>query len=195
MYGDLYKAWKAEKTTAKPQQLASDFYQRASGYLKGLEDSSTASDARTIQGSLIVNEKEIVKRLLGELKRTRLEKIVNAAKEGTAMDTDYLTEEERTLVKQFNESLTSYNEREKEKTPSVIPEDITELSLVRFLKDIPEIVGVDLKIYGPYKKEDVGSLPNQNAQALIKQGVAKQIDFKRVSNLAKEKAAPQAHQQ
>jgi DNA replication initiation complex subunit (GINS family) len=36
---------------------------------------------------------------------------------------------------------------------------------------------VDLKIYGPYKKEDIGSLPKQNAQALIKQGAAKSIDI------------------
>lgn len=70
-----------------------------------------------------------------------------------------------------------------------------ELSVVRFLDNVPEIVGVDLKIYGPYKKEDVGSLPNQNARALIKQGLAKEIDVKRVPNLRPEKLAEQLHQQ
>jgi DNA replication factor GINS len=49
---------------------------------------------------------------------------------------------------------------------------------VRFLQDIPEIVGTDLKIYGPYKKEDVGSLPMQNAQALIKQAAARSVEVK-----------------
>ena len=194
MYTDLYKAWKAEKTTEKPQQLPGDFYQRASGYLKGLEDDSAASDTRTIQGSLVVNERDIAKRLLEELKRTRLEKIVNAAKDGSTMNTDYLTEEERTLVKQFNDSLTAYKERERAE-PVVVPEESNELSVVRFLKDIPEIVGVDLKIYGPYKKEDIGSLPNQNAKALIKQGTAKEIDVKRPPNLGKEKETVQVQQQ
>jgi DNA replication initiation complex subunit (GINS family) len=38
-----------------------------------------------------------------------------------------------------------------------------------------------LRIYGPYKKEDVGSLPAQNAQVLVKQGAAKVIEVKGVS--------------
>ena len=54
------------------------------------------------------------------------------------------------------------------------------MTVVRFLQDIPEIVGVDLKIYGPYKKEDVGSLPRENAHALIMQGAAMQIEVKGV---------------
>jgi DNA replication factor GINS len=55
------------------------------------------------------------------------------------------------------------------------------LTTVRFLQDIPEIVGVDLEIYGPFKKEDVASLPLSNAQALEKQGAVKAIEVKSVS--------------
>lgn len=180
MYADLYKAWKAEKTTENPQELPGDFYKRAIGYLQGLEDDSAASDTRTIQGSLLVNEKEVAQRLLEELKQARLRKIVNAAREGGPVSTQGLTEEEKTLVERFNESLSSYKDREKSKQAVSTSEDLTELSIVRFLGDVPEIVGVDLRIYGPYKKEDVGSLPHQNAQALIKEGLAKLIDVKRV---------------
>jgi DNA replication initiation complex subunit (GINS family) len=56
-----------------------------------------------------------------------------------------------------------------------------ELGIVRFLQNIPEIVGTDLRIYGPYNKEDVGSLPIENARALVKQGAAKPIDVKGLS--------------
>jgi len=62
---------------------------------------------------------------------------------------------------------------------------------LRFLQEIPEIVGVDLKIYGPYKKEDVGSLPAQNAQGLINQGAAKLIDVR----FSERVVESQAHQQ
>jgi len=61
------------------------------------------------------------------------------------------------------------------------------LSVVRFLQDIPEIVGTDLKIYGPFKKEDVGSLPNQNAYALVKQGAAKEIEVRNFQKTAQKR--------
>jgi DNA replication factor GINS len=180
VYSDLYKAWKAEKTSEKPQPLSSDFYQRAAGYLRGLDDDSAAGDTRTIQGRLLVDEKDVAKRLLDEIRWTRLHKIVNAARDGSDISMNDLTDEERRLIEHFNESLSNYREQATPKQGSHPPEDQMELSVVRFLDNVPEIVGVDLKIYGPYKKEDVGSLPNQNAQALIKQGLAKEIDVKRV---------------
>jgi len=195
VYNDLYKAWKAEKTSEKPQPLSSDFYQRAIGYLRGLEDDSIAGDTRTIQGRLLVDEKGVAKRLLDEIKQTRLHKIVNAARDGTEISTNDLTDEEKRLVEHFNESLSNYKEHDKAKQGGSLHEDQTELSVVRFLDNVPEIVGVDLKIYGPYKKEDVGSLPNQNAQALIKQGLAKEIDVKRVHHALPEKLTEQLHQQ
>ena len=195
MYNDLYKAWKAEKTSEKPQPLSSDFYQRATGYLKGLEDDSVADDTRTIQGRLLVEEKDVAKRLLDEIKQTRLHKIVNAARDGSEISTNDLTDEERRLVEHFNESLSNYKEHDTPKQGDSLPEDQTELSVVRFLDNVPEIVGVDLKIYGPYKKEDVGSLPNQNAQALIKQGLAKEIDVKRVHHALPGELTKQLHQQ
>jgi DNA replication factor GINS len=180
LYADLYKAWKAEKTFENPQPLAPDFYRRAAGYMKGLEDESATSDTRTIQGRLLVHEKEMAQRLLEELKATRLQKIVNQAKDGHIVGTDGLTDEEKGLAIQFNESLASFKQG-KLPEPSPPPEEHTTLSVVRFLSDVPEIVGVDLRIYGPYKREDVGSLPEQNVQALVRQGLAKEIDVRRIS--------------
>jgi len=33
-----------------------------------------------------------------------------------------------------------------------------------------------MKIYGPFKPEDVASIPKENAKALIKQGVAAEVE-------------------
>ena len=195
MYNDLYKAWKAEKTSERPQPLPSDFYQKATGYLKGLEDDSAAGDVRTIQGRLLVHEKEVGRRLLDEIIQARLHKIVSAARDGNEISPNDLTDEEKTLVEHMNESLSSYKGNEPQERGRLASEDKSELSIVRFLDNVPEIVGVDLKIYGPYKKEDVGSLPTQNAQALIKQGLAKEIDIKRVQHHLPEELTKQLHQQ
>jgi hypothetical protein len=43
---------------------------------------------------------------------------------------------------------------------------------VRFLEDIPAIVGADMKTYGPFKKGEIAELPKPNAEAFVKQEVA-----------------------
>lgn len=182
MYSELYRAWKAEKTTESPQQIPSDFYQRTEGYLRSLEQDTASSNSQSLQGRLLLKEKEVVTRLINELRETRLRKIINAAKNGVEIDASTLTEEEKSLVEDIKQSLQSLDADHNRPTEGIGPsEPKPELAVVRFLQDIPEIVGVDLKMYGPFKKEDVASLPAQNAQALIKQGAAKSVEVAGVS--------------
>ena len=47
---------------------------------------------------------------------------------------------------------------------------------LRFVKNIPAIMGADLKSYGPFIVEDVASLPVENARMLVKQGLAVMVD-------------------
>ena len=189
MYNELYKAWKAEKSSEKTQPLASDFYQRVQTYLSGLEADSASLETHSLQGRLALKEKEVVTRLLHELKETRLEKLVNATKNHGNVDTAGLTEEEKSLVKSIDDSLQAFEQERNEPADNATatPEERIELSVVRFLQDIPEIVGTDLKIYGPFKKEDVGSLPNQNAYALVKQGAAKEIEVRNFHKTAQKR--------
>ena len=63
----------------------------------------------------------------------------------------------------FLESLT-----EKHKTKTVV---------VRFLKEMDQMVGADLAKYGPYKVEDVATIPYENAQALISKKIATKIQW------------------
>ncbi|HYB67852.1 MAG TPA: hypothetical protein VEC43_05945 [Candidatus Acidoferrales bacterium] len=196
MYNELYKAWKAEKSSEKTQPLPSDFYRRVQTYLSGLEDDSASLEVHSLQGRLALKEKEIVTRLLHELKETRLQKLVNVTKHHGNVDATGLTEEEKSLVKGIDDSLQAFEEGGSElaDTATATAEEQIELSVVRFLQDIPEIVGTDLKIYGPFKKEDVGSLPNQNAYALVKQGAAKEIEVRNFQKTA-QKDDTNRHQQ
>jgi DNA replication factor GINS len=190
MYSELYKAWKSEKGSLSPEPLSKDFYQRVASYLKALEEDSLSTDSQSIQAVLTTREKEIANRLLNELRETRLRKVLESAKNGTSISRDQLTEEEQALVKTIDTSLMELRTPQDRKTEAPPSEQI-DIAVVRFLQDIPEIVGVDLKIYGPYKKEDVGSLPNQNAQALVRQGAAKVVEVRGMPDSKSEKLAHQ----
>lgn len=181
MYNEIYKAWKSEKTSETVQPLAEDFFQRATAYLESLNEGSTSADENAVQGRLLIKEREVVKRLIQELKETRMRKLLNAAEKNASVDDAVLVGEERALFQSLSASLAQFREGRVKvgEQPSALEPDM-KLTIVRFLRDIPEIVGVDLRIYGPYKKEDVGSLPSQNAQALAKQGAVEFIDIQEV---------------
>jgi DNA replication factor GINS len=184
LYNELYKAWKSEINSEETQPLPEDFYQRAEAYVGSAEHDETSADEHTAKGRLLFKEKEIVNRLLHELKEARLRKLLALAQNGKGINEANLTEEERKLAREFTQSVADFN-KDKPKAKPAVSEEPVGLSVLRFLQDIPEIVGTDLKIYGPYKKEDVGSLPNQNAIALVKQGAAKEIEVRQIAESQK----------
>ena len=46
---------------------------------------------------------------------------------------------------------------------------------IRFLKEVDELVGADLEKYGPFKTEDIATIPYENAQALISKNIATKV--------------------
>ena len=53
----------------------------------------------------------------------------------------------------------------------------TKKVVIRFLNEVDEIVGADLEKYGPFKTEDIATIPYENAQALIAKNVATKVHW------------------
>ena len=51
---------------------------------------------------------------------------------------------------------------------------------LRFSKNVPSVIGVDMKTYGPFAVEDIASLPIENAKILVKQGLAVLVEVPRI---------------
>ncbi|TFF92119.1 MAG: hypothetical protein EU543_05820 [Promethearchaeota archaeon] len=47
--------------------------------------------------------------------------------------------------------------------------------MIRFIKNTPALVGIDLLNYGPFKKEDIANIPQENAKILVNEKVAEFI--------------------
>ena len=58
-----------------------------------------------------------------------------------------------------------------------VEEKDSELVLVRFLQPLPAIMGIDMKAYGPFQPEELATIPRQNAENLIKRGIAKKVEI------------------
>jgi DNA replication factor GINS len=182
---ELYRIWKAEKSEKTLQRLPAQFYAEVRNLLTECCASSAATGQDRTQKAIIERELKVLQRLSNEIAKTRMKKIVDAALSGQNFATGILAEEEAEFAKivtthvgdyyRFVDEIVLGGTPAEEKAPSKPAE--TRLEVVRFLSDFPAIIGVDLKTYGPFKSEDIATLPTENASALVSQGVVRQVHF------------------
>jgi DNA replication factor GINS len=180
-YSLLYDAWKREKENHELQPLDKAFYVRLSQYLKGQREELQMLDEKTLKAHLISEENERIKKLLSDLIHSRYRKIFNKVLEGKTIPTDILASEEEVSYsgiastwKHVEDVLKDVLRGRTPKGKGVQLVEEPKRILVRFLQAIPAIIGPDMKAYGPFKEEDVASLPAENAEILITRGVAKE---------------------
>ena len=183
MYDKLYDAWKKEKESSEIQKLSKTFYAEIAKYMKRIREEGRMLDKKTTKARLMGHEFENAKRLVKELVKLRYDKALRNAASGKSMPGETLTEEEEKLHGEILPLAESYkhflrdvlrgrvSQVEKEEKPK-------KLRLVRFLQEIPAIIGADMKTYGPYKPEDIATLPSENARILVKRAAAVEIETK-----------------
>lgn len=182
MYEELFEAWRKEKENTELQSLPRDFYANLVNYMKKIREESRMLDKKTTRARLMHLEFENTKKLVKELTKLRREKILRKTVTGKIVPEDSLTTEEKGLHHDFLPLAESYQgflknilrgqaiQVERKEKPRKI--------LVRFVQEIPAVIGSDMKTYGPYRAEDVATLPPENARILIKQGIAIEVEAK-----------------
>jgi DNA replication factor GINS len=192
IYNQLYSAWLREIDDPILGALPPDFYSNIAKYIYRINEEDKIPDKKSVKVNLLVRESVNVKRMLKELLDARYRKLVKTITKTQRVPKDLLTVEEARMCETFADFAKVYREfadnlmhgqltQEKvtNKTPvaiairtEVVSTAVPKRSTIRFLKSIPAIMGADMKSYGPFVAEDVASLPPQNAQILVKQGLA-----------------------
>ena len=182
MYNGLHEAWRKEKENTEIQKLTKDFYAKLADYVKKIREESRMLDKKTVKGKLMGREYKNVKRMVEELVQLRYRKALRKAVAGKAVPKELLTEEEAKLhgeVLPLTEACQAFVEDIlRGRVSDIKRKGKSKKMLVRFLHEIPAIIGSDMKTYGPFKSEDVATLPVENARALVKQGVVVEVEAK-----------------
>ena len=201
-YKILYDSWRREKQRQEIQPLPEGFFNSMATYVTQLREQSRTTDKTTVKGKLIEKERNHVDRMLQGLNRLRLHKLVSAELNGVPVEPLNLTAEEKRLQVELRRLIAAHIQGMKQiiqgrepkfeaslidNLPQVTPypqppssqrtekgEEV--LKVVRFTQPLPAIIGIDMKTYGPFKAEDVASLPTQNADNLIRKGIAKLVE-------------------
>lgn len=194
-YGRLREAWEKEIEKPELQKIPDEFLQEMRRYSEELN--KTPTDPGTLTGSITKKEKRFVGQMLRELTETRLSKIVTKELRGEPIDAHAMTPEEQRLHSNVRQLLLGYRQGAEIPEPEAPPaaqtpkpaaaprpsaaapreEPESEMVVVRFLKPLPAIMGVDMRAYGPFDPEDVASIPRRNAVNLIRRGIAKLVDI------------------
>ena len=182
MYDELYEAWRKEKENIEVQPLPKDFFDRLAQYVKRLREEGRMLDEKTTRARLLLRESKNVKKMGGELIRLRYEKVLSRVMAGETVVREDLTDDEEKLLGVIAVSTESFQDFLKGvlsgRSLSVEVKERAKKRVLRFLQEIPAIIGADMKTYGPFKPEDVASVPAENARVLVKQGLAVEVEVK-----------------
>jgi DNA replication factor GINS len=180
LYDELFEAWRKEGENAEIQPLPKGFYTKLAAYVKKIREERRMLDKKTVKGRLIQKEEENVGNVVEDLVRTRYEKMMRKVAEGEIVPTATLAEEEEALYREAASQADSFQVFAKGILKGRLPKEKKtgpkDVMVVRILQEIPEIVGADMKTYGPFKPEDIVTLPKENAKTLIKQGAATEVE-------------------
>lgn len=190
-YTRLHTTWENETKRPTLQNIPDDFIHEMKSYTTQLNKTDTSPE--TLSGNLTQTERNYANHMFKQLVETRLNKIIKSELNGLPINAQAMTPEEQQLHSNLRQLLTEYKQgielsqvktepikqispiKESMLVPKIEIKD-TELVLVRFLQPLPAIMGIDMKAYGPFQPEELATIPRQNAENLIKRGVAKRVE-------------------
>ena len=155
-------------------EIKPNFYRNLSDFIGNLRKQEFDGVESKIKDTMI----EMATELTSLLIQIRLEKISNS----NDFDISYLLDEEKFIL--------DSHEEQNERTEMILSATINGKSkfleslaenhkikkvVIRFLSEVNEIVGADLEKYGPFKAEDIATIPYENAQALIAKNIATKV--------------------
>ena len=160
--------------------LPPDFYARVADYLRRIKEESRMLDKKAVKASLLEHEVRHVKRMLRELVWLRYKKLLRIISENQKIPSDLLAAEEAKLCAGFLSFAEAYQKFVEGLLRGQLSAGSTTKAhkrvALRFVKEVPAVIGADMKTYGPFLVEDVASVPVENAKILIKQGLAELVE-------------------
>jgi len=177
IYELVYELWRIENSTDELGKLPEGFEEKLREYFSRLKSYLRVSDKMMISTSLREAEVDAVAKLVQSLFKIRLEKIIRAVESGSYPET--MSAFEKNIYMLLYRILTEHRKY----VESIIMATAysgwkiieSNYDVVCFQQDFPQIVGEDLKTYGPFKKGDIAVLPKANAQTLIVKGLVNRI--------------------
>ena len=152
--------------------LPADFYSRIATYTRNLRRTSNSGNSE-VTSRLISRQFEIIRGIVRRLVALRAQKAL-ARKSNSQL----LSEERRVFLireefeRHFDEFVEAVTSGQSAYLELAHRKELSRSVTVRFLKPVAELIGSDLRRYGPFKPNDLASVPAANADILVANGEA-----------------------
>ncbi len=194
-YDEIHRFWKDEKDTEKLLNLEDLKLSKMSDYLSQVRQMlAETPSGNVIQVDLLQEEGVNIEFMIKDLLMIRRGKLISAVLSGEKPSgTMTLAEEEfyTRLIRGFenhadfiNDIMTGKPSPTLTKTKPIAEEvqasseidDSLEYIMVRFLRPVEDsIMGLDEVIYGPFRKEDIATIPIENARIWLGDGTVTRV--------------------
>jgi len=167
-YGLLRDIQRQEISSPKLTRLDEEFYSQIKEFLSAKKD-----DAFSSNSILKIREYENLQKIIVSIKEKREEKIFLMALRGDKVNGS-LTPEEKQLFNELVEVLRKFRE-DTDGSIEEVEKTREEQLKVKVIKDIEAYKGLDGNVYGPFKKEELVSLPKAEVDWLVKAKIAEMV--------------------
>lgn len=176
---ELSRIYRDEKTSRDLIELPEDFYQSVAKHISQLTSELKHGDK--LRQELLLEELKNITFIIQEIHLARISKAMDKINQGYIPSP--LLERERYA---FNEIQQSLEKLQADLVYSTItgkisisaPLELTNILLVMLIDVSEKIIGADMREYGPFIKGEIANIPAQNAEMMIRRGVAKKITVK-----------------
>lgn len=198
-YEILYELLRDEKAKKEITKLDADFFKNVLNYMQEksaiFESQQKKASIFTLTESIKTKKQfENIHRILKELYERRENKIIQSAlfqsRTNEVADISALLSIEKRFFNELLDSLNRYRNSilanllsnkepaiEEKAEPKELKTHVEQpnIKLIRILDAVPQFVGDDLHLYGPFEEEYIASLPSKVAEVLVNKNKAEYI--------------------
>ena len=168
VYEILNDIWRKENEEEGLAKLPEDLAEKLREYVGSIKHYLKVSDKETLSAEIREAAANAITKLVQEIFELRLRKILRYVLRNEVPENLYGFELK--FYPNMLKLIQDYRDAVREMATAAAYQDWEQIrskyEVVCFLKDVSQIVGPDLKVYGPFKAGDIATLPLENARNL-----------------------------
>ncbi len=165
----------SESQSASLLPLPNDFYSKLSSYTQKLKRSAGAG-ASEVSVRLIATQARMIESMVRQLLKIRTRKAMQqSALLQLLPEERYVCSAEQKFQKRFETLVQAVSSGQPSFVEFAHHSESQRSVTVRFVKHVSELVGLDMRRYGPFEADDVASIPAASADILIAGGEAVEV--------------------
>jgi len=156
------------------QEINPDFYRNLSDFIGDLKKQEFDGVESKIKEAIIDTATELTS-LLINIRLDKISKLENIDFKNLLDEEKFILDAEEEQRERIEMILSATINGKSKFLESISQNHKTKTVVIRFLQEVDEIIGADLEKYGPFKTEDIATIPYENAQALIAKNIATKV--------------------